>query len=158
MRTALIEARVLAEQPTVVQRGTMTATHMAAWFPKAYGEVAEFLRLRGIAPTGYPFARYHLKPGGHFDVEAGFPVAEPVSPDGITQPSSLPGGPAAVTVHVGPYDRLGSTYEALTEWLRLRGATPAGDPWEIYEDPPEGDAATWRTEVVQPYHPALDLS
>lgn len=158
MRTAVIETRRLAEQPTAVRRATMTVAEMPAWFAQAYGEVAEFLRRRDITPAGFPFARYHLRPGGRFDVEAGFPVAEPVTTDGATQPSTLPGGPAAVTVHVGSYDHLGSTYESVAEWLRLRCATPSSDAWEIYHDPPAGDATTWHTEIVQPYHPALDLA
>ena len=158
MRTALIESRNLTEQPTAVRRGTMTPAEMPTWFPKAFGEVAEFLRLHAITPAGPPFARYHMLPGGYFEVESGYPVPEPVRSDGTTQPSTLPGGPAAVTVHVGPYDRLGSTYETLTDWLMMRGATPSGAPWEIYHDPPHGDPTTWHTAVVQPYCPAVDLS
>jgi effector-binding domain-containing protein len=98
-----------------------------------------------------PFARYHQLPDGRFEVEAGFPVAAPVNSDAVIQRSSLPGGRVAVAVHVGPYDKLGDSYAAVTEWLRLRGGTPAGDPWEIYHDPPAGDPDTWRTEIVQPY-------
>ncbi|WP_329000998.1 GyrI-like domain-containing protein [Kribbella sp. NBC_00709] len=157
MRTLLIESQELAGRSTVVRRGTMTVPEMQAWFSNVYGEIASILRKRGIAPAGPPFARYRVLPGRRFEVEAGFPVAESVRPDGTVRVSSLPAGPAAVTVHVGPYDQLGSTYAAVAEWLRLRGATPAGDPWEIYLDPPEGDSADWRTEIVQPYHPALDV-
>jgi effector-binding domain-containing protein len=151
MRTAVIESRVLTEQPTVIQRGTMTPAEMPVWFPKAYGEIVEFLRTHHTTPTGHPFARYHQLPGGRFEVEAGFPVAAAVDSDAVNQMSSLPGGMVAVTVHVGPYDKLGDSYAAVAEWLRLRGGTPAGDPWEIYHDPPTGDPDTWRTEIVQPY-------
>jgi effector-binding domain-containing protein len=152
MHTTVIESRTLTEQLTCVQRGTMTPPEMRAWFPKAYGEVVEFLRTHHAAPIGPPFARYHRLADGRFEVEAGFPVAAAaVESDGGPQMSKLPGGLVAVTVHVGPYEKLGETYDAVTEWLRLRGGTPSDDPWEIYRDPPTGDPAGWRTEVIQPY-------
>ncbi|WP_202868363.1 GyrI-like domain-containing protein [Kribbella sindirgiensis] len=141
----------MTEQPTVVRRGTMAPTEMSAWFPKTYGEIVAFLRTHHTMPAGPPFARYHQLPDGRFEVEAGFPVVGVVASDAVTQMSSLPGGTVAVTVHVGPYDTLGENYAAVAEWLRLRGAKAAGDPWEIYRDPPDGDPATWRTEIVQPY-------
>lgn len=156
MRTIVIESRVLAEQPTAVRRATLTPAEMRAWFPQAYGEVVEFLRGQDKAPAGHPFARYHQLPGGRFEVEAGFPVAASVDSDGKTSASSLPGGRVAVAVHVGPYDTLGESYASVAEWLRLRDAVAAGDPWEIYHDPPTGDPSAWRTEIVQPYIPAPD--
>jgi effector-binding domain-containing protein len=68
----------------------------------------------------------------------------------------LPGGPAAVTVDIGPYEQMAPAYRALTSWVSSHGGEPAGDPWEVYYTDPasESDPATWRTEIIQPYHVA----
>ena len=90
---------------------------------------------------------------GRLEVEAGFPVSSPIEPNGDVQPSELPGGQVAVTVHVGPYDQMEPAYQALASWVTDHGGELAGDAWEVYFSDPstEPDPATWRTEIVQPY-------
>ncbi|HEU4947199.1 MAG TPA: GyrI-like domain-containing protein [Kribbella sp.] len=158
MRTEEIETRTLEEQPTAVRRATLAPEEMPNWFSTAYGEIASFLGRHGVRPAGMPFARYHRRSDGRFDTEAGFPIAAPVTGDGMTEASTLPGGPAAVTLYRGPYDGLAAAYEQLEDWLRTQGGIPDGDPWEVYFDPPTGDPADWRTEVIQPYRPAGSLA
>ena len=75
----------------------------------------------------------------------------PIAATGEVQPSALPGGPAIVTWHIGPYDALGGAYAALDAWVEAHGVTADGPAWEIYPSEPVGDPATWRTQVVQPY-------
>jgi hypothetical protein len=55
-------------------------------------------------------------------------------------------------VHVGPYDELARTPQALERWLAARDLVTDGGPWEVYWTDPglERDAAKWRTEIVQP--------
>ena len=64
----------------------------------------------------------------------------------------LPGGSAAVAVHVGPYERLVDTYEALQAWVLEQGFELAWPMWEYYLSDPqsEPDPATWRTRIVWP--------
>jgi DNA-binding transcriptional MerR regulator len=59
-----------------------------------------------------------------FDATVGVPA-----PDGET---SLPGGPWAATLHVGPYPELPLAYTALLEHVRERGHRPAGPVTETY--------------------------
>jgi effector-binding domain-containing protein len=75
-------------------------------------------------------------------------VAEPIAGSGQVQPSTLPGGTVATTVHVGSYLELGAAYSALEEWLGANGFVPAGHPWETYLDAPEVDEP--RTLVSAP--------
>lgn len=147
--------RVLVEQPTVVMRHRLEVTGIAAWIGPAFSRVQQAICAAGLWPDGMPFARYQKVPemAATFDVEAGFPVSRPL-PEctaGDVHPSRLPGGPAAVTLHVGPYDAMTPAYEALEKWIADRGGTPDGPPWECYQSEPWGDPATWRTEIVQPY-------
>jgi effector-binding domain-containing protein len=89
---------------------------------------------------------------GRFEVEAGFPVSRPIERSGDVQPSELPGGQVAVTVHVGPYDQMEPAYQALASWVTDHGGELTGDAWEVFFSDPatEPGPATWRTEIVQP--------
>jgi effector-binding domain-containing protein len=87
-----------------------------------------------------------------FEVEAGFPVSAVVEGDEHVHGSSLPAGPAAITWHIGPYDKIGEAYEALSTWITENGGVPDGPGWEIYfSDPGTSAPADYRTQVVQPY-------
>jgi effector-binding domain-containing protein len=151
MQTEHPQPRTVAEQPTAVRRATLSPHELAGWFAAAYGEIAGYLGNHGLTAQGYPFARYHVRPDGRFDVEAGFPVAATIAGNGSVQPSSLPAGEVVTAWHAGPYDEVGKTYASLAGWLAEHRAEQAGDAWEIYHDPPTGEPSSWLTEVVQPF-------
>lgn len=146
-----IRSEVLPEQFTAVITGTVPFAEIGVWLPVAYDDVFAVLARQGIEPVGPPFARYDMRSDG-FVMEAGAPIARPVSPEGRVIPGTLPSGPVAITTHVGPYDRLGDAVDALTAWVVAQGSTPAGAYWEIYYSDPilEPDPASWRTDVVLP--------
>jgi len=148
-----IETRTLTELETAVEFATLSPPEIGPWLQKAFGEVATYLERKGAGPDGPPFARFSLTSDGRVDVEAGFPASTPTSGEGEVEPSDLPPGPAAITVHVGPYDTMEPAYAALHEWMTEHEREPAGDAWEVYLTDPDADPdpGTWRTEVVQPY-------
>ena len=153
MQTHEIQNRTWSEQPTAVARATLSVPEIGPWLGKTYGEIARVLADQGSAPAGPPFARYHPLGNGRHDVEAGFPVTTAIEPVGHVRPGVLPGGPAAMTTHVGPYDAMEPAYAALASWVGDQRGEPNGDAWEIYFSDPEQqpDPSTWRTEIVQPY-------
>jgi hypothetical protein len=67
-----------------------------------------------------------------FDATVGVPVA-----DGEL---TLPGGPWAATLHVGPYPQLPLAYTALLEHVRERGHRPVGPVTETYLTDPDAAA------------------
>lgn len=148
-----IDARELVEQPTAVCTTTLAVTEIGSWLGPTYASVAERLAAEGAGPVGPPFARYHLLGAGRFQIEAGFPALRPIADGAEVTAATLPGGPVAHTVHVGPYDAMEPAYEALEAWIRDHGYEANGDPWEVYLSDPiaEPDPATWRTEVYAPY-------
>jgi effector-binding domain-containing protein len=161
MRTYTIQSCTVSRRPTAVSTATLPVAKIGPWLAETYGMIAATLTAGGPKPAGAPFARYHKvdsKPDGEerFVVEAGFPVATPIEGNGEVRPSSLPGGPVAMTVHIGPYNQLEPAYDALAAWIRDHAGEPVGDAWEIYFSDPvqQPDPATWRTEVVQPYRSA----
>ncbi|MGW1347358.1 GyrI-like domain-containing protein [Kribbella sp. NPDC002412] len=146
-----IESRSVPAQHTAVMKAILDREQLGSWIPAAFDRVVAYLRATGVAPKGMPIARYHLLPDHKFDVEVGFPVDTRIAGDDHVEPSSLPAGRVVVAWHIGPYERLGETYEAVDEWLKTEGGIRVGDAWEVYHDPPTGDSRFWGTEVVQPF-------
>jgi len=151
----LVGERTLVPQPTATIRDTIAMADVGPWMATAFGEVMAYLGEIRSAPAGPPFARYFSMPGETIDVESGFPVIAPVAPRGRIVASELPGGPAAVTTHMGSYETLDTAYAAIQEWMAEHGRQPGGPFWEVYfTDPNEvPDPAQWRTEVYQPLAP-----
>ena len=80
-------------------------------------------------------------------------VDEPITADGKVKPGELPAGPAAIAIHMGPYESLGGTYDAMSAWLESSPDYVAnGGPWELYITDPsaEPDPARWLTEIIYP--------
>lgn len=50
---------------------------------------------------------------------------------------TIDGGPAAVVVHVGPYEELAGAYQALGTWIEEHGHRIAGPPQETYLTGPD---------------------
>ncbi len=142
----------LPTQPTAVVRATVPMQELPAFFSRAYGSVMAALGAQGLTPVGGPFAYYLGMPTETVQVEAGFPIAQPIAPSSDVVASGLPGGKVATVVHVGPYEALPATYDRLTAWARERGLQMADSMWEVYYSDPEKepDPSTWRTGVYWP--------
>ncbi|MGZ6255808.1 MAG: GyrI-like domain-containing protein [Candidatus Limnocylindria bacterium] len=151
----------LAPQPTVAARvqhpfdeldiGTLFGLHL--------GNVADRIADLGGTPAGPPYARYHEFGPERADVEFGIPVAAPVSnlrplaecEPGEVGSGELPGGPAAITLHRGPYPGLGAAYDRLRDWIPAQGQAPGIGPWESYiNTPAEVAEDKLRTELIWP--------
>lgn len=100
-----MRTQTLREQPTAVRRATLPADQVGSWLADTYAQVAAYLERAGVPMSGPPYARYVLR-DHEMEVEAGFPVADPIAGDGQIEPSGLPAGPVAVSTHYGPYETL----------------------------------------------------
>jgi effector-binding domain-containing protein len=151
----------LAPQPTVAARvqQPFDQVDVGALFGLHMGNVADRIAELGGTPAGPPYARYHEFGPERADIEFGIPVAAPVAnlrPLAECEPGEvgmgeLPGGPAAITLHVGAYPKLGEAYQRLQDWIPAQGQTPGGAPWESYiKDPSEVAEADLQTELIWP--------
>ncbi len=106
---------------------------------------------QGLAPAGPLFARFH-QIGRAIVVEAGMPLAQPIVPEGVVLPSSLPGGPALLCRYYGTLEELAAIRDTMARLRRVNGLTTAGAPWESYlvdrRDAFDGEDRI--TEVVLP--------
>ena len=141
-----------AEQPTAVVHERVPMKDLPQFFQRAFGEVFRAMQAQGIAPVGAPFALYFGMPTDTVEVEAGFPVQRPLADAGAVHPGKLPPGKCAHATHVGPYDTMTRTYDALMHWVQAQHLVPHDEMWEVYLSDPqrEPDPKTWRTEIFWP--------
>ena len=152
MAMPTIERKELQAQPALVVKRRIARTEIAATIAEGLGKTYPYALQNGLAIAGRPFARYSDVGPGLMTIEVGTPLAAPAAGVGEIDAITLPGGPAAVVVHMGPYDTLQQTYAAIERWMEQQGVRPAGAPWESYiTDPVEHpDPANWRTDVFWP--------
>lgn len=150
-----IEDRSLARQPTMVIHGKVNLEDIPRFLGRVYSTVECQVHESGAHVVGDPFARYRPLDSEYreFEIEAGLPVLLATGGRGEVEASHLPSGPAAVTFHTGPYERMEPAYGALNSWLQARGLETNGPAWEVYHTDPDTqpDPAIWRTEIIQPY-------
>jgi AraC family transcriptional regulator len=152
MAAYTIDRIELRAQPVLLVRRRVPHSQIAAALGELLGRVFLHAQRSGAALAGQPFTRYLEWGPGLLTIEAGLPVAATVSGEGDVRPDTLPGGPAASTTHVGPYDGLNAAHAAVQLWIEEHGLSVAGAPWEVYvTDPAEHpDPRDWRTQIFWP--------
>jgi len=142
-------AVTLEAAPTaVVRHGGVTMATLRPLFDSGFTALAS----SGAAIDRPAFAWYRGDTGAEFDLEIGFPLAEPLGQPvpGVetVEPSRLPSGSAWVLSHLGAYGSLHESWGRLDEHARRRGLTPTG-MLEVYvtQPSPELDPTTLRTDL-----------
>lgn len=103
--------------------------------------------------SGMPMAHYRAYDTKTTTFDLGFPCrpedTEALRAAGLTV-GQTPSGRAMTATHVGPYDTVVATYNAMTADMKAQGLSPAHDMWEIYFSPPDTPPAQIRTDIVWP--------
>lgn len=81
-------------------------------------------------------------------IEYGTQIEHEFTGDGRVVCSVLPACRAVHGVHIGPYDRMGETHDAVCRWAQEHGHAITGFNWELYDHPAD-DPAKLRTDI---YH------
>jgi len=137
-----VQPRTLA----AVRRQVRIGQVGAAWKP-ALDKVWDFLRKHpGIRTDGHNIFLYHHPANREapMDVDFGVEVSRSFEPSGEISLTTTPAGKVVSALHIGPYDRMCETHEAIHAWAKANKRTFAGQSWEIYGDP-TGDPS--KTEV-----------
>ena len=66
------------------------------------------------------------------------------------QAQQLPAGTFATLLHVGPYDTVAGTYDAVVAWIGDHDLAVAGPPREVYLSPPDTPPEQIRTIIEFP--------
>jgi len=67
-------------------------------------------------------------------VDFGVEIVRPFEATGEVYFAETPKGKVASALHVGSYDRMSKTHEAIHRWAAANRQTFAGQSWEIYGD------------------------
>jgi effector-binding domain-containing protein len=154
-----ITRQELAAQPVLVVRRRVRRAEIAATIGAALPKVFLHAQQRGLAIAGYPITRYLETSVGLATFETGMRVTARsgdwtvADGQGEVLAETLPGGLAAATIHLGPYDQLQDAYAAVEEWIAVNGFRQNGAPWEAYLNDPADhpDPQDWKTEVYWPF-------
>jgi hypothetical protein len=107
----------------------------------------------GARMAGMPMCHYTAYDEKTTTFELGFP-ARPDELDKLKaaglQTGQTPSGRNMKAVHMGPYDTVVQTYNAMTEEMKARGLTAAQDMWEVYYSPPDSPPEQIKTEILWP--------
>ena len=150
-----VTVKELPAQPVAATRTTTDLGHIAAAISTGVDAVLAELGRRGLEPAGPLQVVYHadqvLDDDTEAPIEICFPVAGPFDGAGEVYGTELPGGPAAVTLHRGPYAEIGPAYHTVSGWISDHGHELAGGPREVYLNVPgEVPEADLLTEVQWP--------
>lgn len=129
----------LPEQPVIGIRSRTSMDRIQETVGNAYGALFGFLGGKQIPPAGPPMSIYYDEEMNEadFEVEPAVPVAGPVDTEGDIVYHVLPAVRAATAMHMGPYDGMKDTYEAMLEWFAAEGLKPLAPMWEIYLNDPD---------------------
>ena len=138
----------------LVVRRVVRMDELSSFFREAFGRAVEAAHSGHMEIAGPPFAWYHGVPTTSIDVAAGIPVEHVTGelPPGISA-VERPGGRSVVAIHVGPFEALRDTYQAVEQWMAEQGLAAGDDgAWEEYLTDPvtEPDQSTWQTRIVLP--------
>jgi effector-binding domain-containing protein len=130
-----IDVLTVAMRRTAVVGASMTWTQFPQQWPSMLDQVYAFLRTGLVRQYGQNIMLYKGNVRGEVvDVEVGVEVPSLFVPTGRVEPSILPAGVVARTVHRGPYGELGAAHFAVREWCLVNGRDITGMRWEVYGD------------------------
>jgi hypothetical protein len=118
-----------APRPLAVVRRRAGMKDLSTVIPQACGEI--FSLAKAQRPGGvHRMVAIYLN--DKIDLEIGVELDSPIADGGGLFSSALPAGPVAHAVHLGPYQDLKRTHEAIHEWCDANGYEPLRPCWEIY--------------------------
>ncbi len=128
----IVPSRMLA----AVRRQVRIGQVATAWRP-ALDQVWEFVRQNpGLRTDGHNVFLYHHPANRQLpmDVDFGVHVTRSFERSGEVFSTETPAGKVATALHVGPYERMGDTHDAIHAWAAASNMTFAGKSWEVYGD------------------------
>jgi effector-binding domain-containing protein len=140
----IVPARMLA----AVRRQVRIGQVGAVWRP-ALDKVWEFLKQHpGLRTDGHNVFLYHHPASRDLpmDVDFGVQVTRTFERSGEVFSTETPAGKVATALHIGPYERMRETHDAIHAWATANKATFAGKSWEVYGDWTD-DAAKLETRI-----------
>lgn len=155
------EPAIVMTEPAVV--AVLRLSGPVSQIPGGYGRLYAWIAARGLHASGMPAAVYLTMPPEVPEDAAVFELWAPVAddiPEADADEAGIairyePAIRALSAMHVGPYDSMGSTYDAMLLWMTEHGYAMDGPPMErYYSDPNEVPPEEYLTEILMPVREA----
>lgn len=132
---------------------TSRMTEIPQSMAKGFAMLSELFARAKAPMAGMPMAHYLTYDDTSTTFELGFPCRsedeDALRAAGLSIGRS-PEGRNMKATHIGPYDTVGSTYNAMIAAMQAKGLVPAKDMWEVYFSLPTTPPAEIRTDVIWP--------
>ena len=130
-----VELQTLTPRILAAVRRRVAIIDIPSAFKPALDSVWAFLRRnRGLRTDGHNIFLYYNENPAIMPIDFGVEVTRSFSGEGEVACIMTPSGEAAVTVHRGPYSKLGAAHQALHEWCRTNSRAIGAHSLEIYGD------------------------
>jgi effector-binding domain-containing protein len=132
-----VRIEIVAQRKLAAVHRQVRIGQVATVWRQALDRVWEFLRQNPELRTeGHNIFLYHHPENREFlmDVDFGVEVTRSFPSSGEVALVATPAGKVASALHVGPYDELKRTHDAIHAWAAANQLTFAGKSWEIYGD------------------------
>jgi effector-binding domain-containing protein len=138
-----VHIQQVAAMLTAVVRIRARLDELSRVIPDACGEVWNYARAAKLPRPGRHVAVYF---DDEINIEVGVEVFQPFVGNDRVICSSTPAGMVATAAHIGPYNRLGETHDAIHKWCKQHSHELIRPCWEVYGHWND-DPAQLRTDV-----------
>jgi effector-binding domain-containing protein len=148
-----VKIKEVQAQPVVSIRTHTPDAAFGQVIPLALRELIAYAERTGVRRRDLPpVVIHHQYTEEDADIEIGIAIERAVAGEERITSRTIPGGPVAYVIHVGPYDELGIVYPALAVWIQEHGYETDGPPREAFLNDWErvANPAEYQTEVVWP--------
>ncbi len=147
-----VEEVQLPEMFVMTMRDTASNATISMKLGKCYGEIGAVMQKQKLNMAGAPFAIYHDYHENYFDMEPGVATDKEGKSEGKITARKMNATKAVVAHYYGRYEDTGKGHEAADAYIKAKGLTVSGKPWESYITDPmtEKDTSKWLTDVYYP--------
>lgn len=141
-----------AQHYIYVDRECPYGPEIAEAMGSAFMEVFRFVGEAGVSPLSMPMSVYLGMDPSILRFRGGVIVSaeDAAKATGTIKADTLPGGDVMTTTHVGSYDTMNQTHQALWQHMEAEGIPGAMPVWEIYaDDPGDTPEAELRTDIFR---------
>lgn len=146
------QVKNVSPQYVLLLKGKSSVQNISQDMGSMYSKVYGYMDTKTINPVGPPIALYFSAPGPDWEIGVAVPAPKGTLGQDAIVSTTLPGGKMVSTMHIGPYEKLNESWNALSDWMKKNSYNPAGPGREVYLHGPsqESDPAKFRTELLWP--------
>jgi effector-binding domain-containing protein/uncharacterized protein YndB with AHSA1/START domain len=140
------------ETPMIFKHVISDMKNMSANMGGAYGAIMASAGKQGLTMTGAPFAIWYSWENDKFEFDAGIAYNKMGKDEGDLKAGKINATKALKVDYYGAYEKSELAHTAIKNYIKEKGITMNGAPWEVYVTDPEKekDPSKILTEVYYP--------